>query len=229
MARVFLVEDHEFIREGISEYLQIEQFEVSEFGGAAGVLERVRRDAPDLIILDVMLPDGNGFMLARDIRSFSDVPIIFLTAKESESDRLTGFEIGCDDYVVKPFSTKELVMRAKALLKRTGDDNSAARDRGHWTLAGHELRIEGPSHSASLDGQPLSLTGSEWEILSYLAFRSGRVVAREVILTDCLEYFHEGPKRTVDTHIANLRAKLGDVEWIETVRGYGYRFAGEPQ
>ncbi len=227
MARVFLVEDHEFIREGISEYLQIEQFEVSEFGGAEGVLERVRRDEPDLIILDVMLPDGNGFMLARDIRSFSDVPIIFLTAKESESDRVTGFEIGCDDYVVKPFSTKELVMRAKALLKRTSDDASTARDRGHWALSGHELHIDGLSHSASLDGQPLSLTGSEWEILSYLAFRSGRVVAREVILTECLEYLHEGPKRTVDTHIANLRAKLGDVEWIETVRGYGYRFVGE--
>ena len=228
MPHVFVVEDHDFIREGIREYFQLEKFEVTEFSGAAGVLESVRRDAPDLIILDVMLPDGNGFMLARDIRAFCDVPIIFLTAKESESDRVTGFEIGCDDYVVKPFSTKELVMRSRALLKRTHEPGTGTQDHGRWCCDNARLEIDEPSHKATLNGRLLSLTGSEWEILRYLALRNGKVVAREVILTDCLEYLHEGPTRTVDTHVANLRAKLGEADWIETVRGYGYRFRGDP-
>lgn len=230
MAHVVVVEDHEFIREGIVEYLQLEKFDVTEFEGAEGVVDAVRRTAPDLIILDIMLPDGNGFMLARDIRGFSDVPIIFLTAKESEADRLTGFEIGCDDYVVKPFSTRELILRAKALLRRAGENEPGSkRERGRWRLESDDLTLDQREHTVTVNDQAVLLTASEWEILVYLAFRAGKVMARDTILAECLEYLHHGPRRTVDTHIANLRAKLGRGDWIETVRGYGYRFCGEPQ
>lgn len=229
MTRMFLIEDNDLIREGVAEYFQIERFEVTQFTAAEGVLDAVRRAPPDIIILDIMLPDRNGFMLARDIRSFSDVPIIVLTAKESETDRLTGFEVGCDDYVVKPFSTRELVMRAKALLRRTGVDISPNGRRGEWLCDSNRLCIDRDSHTANLNEEPLDLTGSEWEILCYLAFRAGTVVSREAILADSLDYVHDGPRRTVDTHIANLRAKLGSSEWIETVRGYGYRFKGNPE
>ncbi len=230
MARIFLVEDNEFIREGVAEYFQLEDHEVVEFAGADGVLERMGMTPPDLVILDIMLPDGNGFRVARDIRRHSDVPIIFLTAKEAETDRITGFEVGGDDYVVKPFSTKELVMRAKALLRRSQPDGSSAAEEtsGAWRCGGNRLAIDSQRHEARVNDEPLKLTSSEWELLCYLAARPSQVLSRRVLLGECLDYVHDGSTRTVDTHIANLRNKLGNPDWIETVRGYGYRFTGTP-
>ncbi len=227
MARIFFVEDNEFIREGVAEYFQLEDHEVVEFAGAEGVLERMSMTPPDLVILDIMLPDGNGFRVARDIRRTSDVPIIFLTAKEAETDRITGFEVGADDYVVKPFSTKELVMRARALLRRAR--SSAASDNeisGNWRCGTDLLSIDAQRHEARMNDRTLKLTSTEWELLCYLASRSGQVLSRRLLLGECLDYLHDGSTRTVDTHIANLRNKLGNADWIETVRGYGYRFTG---
>ncbi|TVQ24018.1 MAG: DNA-binding response regulator [Spirochaetaceae bacterium] len=231
MALVFIVEDNQLIREAVSQYFQIDGTDVVEFAQASGVSDAIETQNPDLLILDVMLPDENGFVLAKQIRRSSDIPIMFLTARESESDRITGFEIGADDYVVKPFSAKELVLRAKALIRRTsskGDDPETGLS-ARWALGDSELLLDRKRHRAFINGQELSLTASEWKILSYLASYDEVVRTRRSILGECLDYLHDGSERTVDTHIANIRNKLGDDDWIETVRGYGYRFCGEMQ
>ncbi len=226
MARIFLVEDNESIREAVAGYLKLEEHEVIEFGGVADVLEVLRHKPPDLAILDVMLPDGSGFALAKRIRADSRVPLMFLTAREAESDRITGFELGADDYVVKPFSPKELVLRVQALLRRSGTTAAPKGIDGCWEHGTSRLCMDGAGHRAVLDGAELDLTAAEWKILEHLALNTGIVVSREHLLGESLGYAYEGSERTIDTHVKNLRAKLGDPGWVETVRGFGYRFAG---
>jgi len=229
MATVFVIEDNEALREAVCSYLRLNDHRIVEFGRIAGVLDALRTKAPDLIVLDVMLPDGDGFLLARKIRSSHSVPIIFLTAKSSESDRITGFELGADDYVVKPFSPKELSLRVEAVLRRSGGSATKSVAVMRWNLNEHTLEVDEEAHRTLLDGRELRLTAAEWKILSYLAAKAGTVVGRERLLGQSLDYLvAEGSERTVDTHIKNLRAKLGDAGWIETVRGFGYRFSGAP-
>lgn len=230
MACIFLVEDNTLIREAVSGYLKLENHDTVEFPTAEGVGEAVQKMNPDLLILDVMLPDGNGFSLAKSIRSFSSVPLIFLTAKDSESDRILGFELGADDYICKPFSAKELVLRVQALLKRVspskkGEDNSFKGSSGKWELDNNTLILDTKKHFLKLNGAETELTVAEWKILVFLAENYGQVISREQILSQCFNYFFEGSERTVDTHMANLRGKLG-AGWISTVRGFGYKFMG---
>ena len=234
MAKVFVVEDNDGLRETVSTYLELDGHSVKHFAKLTGVSEAMAMQDPDLLVLDVMLPDGDGFLFARKIRQKSNVPIIFLTARTSESDRITGLEIGGDDYVVKPFSMKELMLRVKAVLSRSGMQSS--RDipqTNHWTLPEEEeashtqtLILDEARHSALMNGKSLDLTGAEWKILSYLSQHRGMVLSRDRILGACLDYIAEGSERTVDTHIKNLRSKLGSPNWIQTVRGFGYRFEG---
>ena len=206
MARIFLIEDNESIREAVTSYLKLENHEVIEFDRIQGVIDAISFKKPDLLILDVMLPDGNGFQLAKQIREDKGkehIPILFLTARTTESDRITGFEVGGDDYVIKPFSPRELSLRVKAILRRN-------------------------QRSAAVIDKEITLTTAEWNILDYLSSHAGMVINRERLLGECLEYTVEGSERTIDTHIKNLRAKLKSADWIETVRGFGYRFSGEP-
>jgi len=227
---IYVVEDNESIRETIKAYLELAGLTVQEFPGITGVLESLEYKNPELCILDVMLPDGNGFSLAKKIRETnSDIPFIFLTARESESDRITGLELGAEDYILKPFSTRELVLRVQNILKRTDRGNSTnARNGIHeWAAGNHLLRIDEVSHEASLDGQSVHLTTVEWNILVHLAENAGIVISRERILGECLDYGHDGSERTVNTHLKNLRAKLGEGLWIETIRGFGYKFTGK--
>lgn len=227
MACILLVEDNAFIREALAGYLQLDEHKVIEFGETRGVMEVIQRGVVDLVILDVMLPDGNGFNLAKSIREVSQIPMVFLTAKDSESDRITGFELGADDYIVKPFSSKELALRIQALLKRCSRQQAEQATPGYvWRLGDQTLELDKDTHKLVVNQQELYLTGAEWKILQYLAERENVVVSRERILSDCLNYFFEGSERTIDTHIANLRSKLGSGEWIGTVRGFGYRFNG---
>lgn len=226
MACVIIVEDNSLIRDAVSGYLKLDGYKTLEFGGVAGVLDAVKRETADLAILDVMLPDGSGFALAKEIRASSDIPLIFLTAKDSESDRILGFELGADDYICKPFSAKELVLRVHALLRRSGKtDSGKSAASGEWKSGNSTVLIDEAKHSVRVDGNTAELTSTEWKILLYLASNAGQVVSREQLLGECLNYFFEGSERTIDTHMANLRSKIGQ-QWISTVRGFGYRFSG---
>ena len=226
MACVIIVEDNSLIRDAVSGYLKLDGYKTLEFGGVSGVLDAVKRETADLAILDVMLPDGSGFALAKEIRASSDIPLIFLTAKDSESDRILGFELGADDYICKPFSAKELVLRVHALLRRSGKtDSGKSTASGEWKSGNSTVIIDEAKHSVSVDGNAAELTSTEWKILLYLASNAGQVVSREQLLGECLNYFFEGSERTIDTHMANLRSKIGQ-QWISTVRGFGYRFSG---
>jgi DNA-binding response OmpR family regulator len=228
MACILLVEDNQLITEAVSGYLEVEGYKTITFNKVAGVIDVIKRSTIDLAILDIMLPDGNGFVLAKDIRKISNIPFIFLTAKDSESDRILGFEIGADDYVCKPFSTKELVLRVEALLRRTGPQSISTEKIKKWTLENDSLEIDSEKHILLVNSKETYITGAEWKILLYLSSRSNQVVSREKILSECLNYFFEGSERTIDTHIGNLRTKLGGGDWIGTVRGFGYRFNGVP-
>jgi DNA-binding response OmpR family regulator len=228
MACILLVEDNPLITEAVSGYLQVEGYQTITFNRVAGAVDTIRRGTVDLAVLDIMLPDGNGFVLAKEIRKISDIPLIFLTAKDSESDRILGFEIGADDYVCKPFSTKELVLRVQALLKRSGKKETTQNSNRVWKLNDTELQIDPDRHVLTIDGKETYLTGAEWKILIYLSGYENQVVSREKLLSECLNYNFEGSERTIDTHIANLRTKLGSGDWIGTVRGFGYRFNGTP-
>lgn len=229
--RVFIVEDNELIREAVKEYFEVSGYEVAAFENLADTRDAFKHQSPDIVILDIMLPDGNGFQFAKEIRREIDVPILFLTAKEQESDRIMGFEVGGDDYVVKPFSNKELLLRVKALLRRSYSEEVKP-DRGevtNWKRGSETLTIDTRSRKVFLNSVELHLTSTEWNLLIFLAERPDRAVSRDTLLGECLGYLYSGSERTVDTHIANLRKQLGNEEWIETIRGFGYRFAGNHQ
>jgi len=228
MANIIIVEDNDSIRESVKSYLELENYTVYEFNKSQGVYEALEHKTIDLLILDVMLPDESGFALAKKLRMKKvNIPIIFLTARTAESDKITGFEIGADDYVVKPFSPRELVLRVKALLKRAKQNNNEDKKNLKFKNGAEILSIDIDMHKVNLNDSEIYLTSSEWEILKYLTLNPGTVISREKILGESLDYLYEGSERTVDTHVKNLRAKLGGSPWIETVRNYGYKFTGE--
>jgi two-component system phosphate regulon response regulator PhoB len=172
-----------------------------------------------------MMPDLNGMQICRIIRAdprLQQVPIIFLTAKAEENDRISGFETGCDDYICKPFSTKELVLRVQSILRRVSDDAPA--EAKHLQAGQIVLDIE--RHEVTLHGRPVELTATEFKLLRLLMERRGRVQTREHLLINVWNYETEIETRTVDTHVRRLREKLGsEADWIETIRGVGYRMA----
>jgi DNA-binding response OmpR family regulator len=225
MSHVFIIDSDDEIRDTVSGYLRLWEFEVSEFKELTGVKESLKARKPDIIIVETTFEEGDGFTFIKEIRQKSDIPIIIISRRNTESDRIAGFEVGADDYLVKPFSTKELALRVIAILRRMNCFIQAVKEK-KWELGQNSLTTDENAHKALLNGEPLRLTTAEWKILIYLTSNGGAVVSREQILDRCLEYSFEGYDRTVDTHIKNLRSKLIDPHWIETVRGYGYRFAG---
>jgi len=227
--RVFIVEDNELIRDAVAEYFEVSGYEVAAFENLEDARDAFKHQSPDIIILDVMLPDGNGFQFAKEVRREKNMPILFLTAKEQESDRIMGFEVGGDDYVVKPFSNKELLLRVKALLRRSYSEDTANKlgEVMNWRRGAESLTIDTRSRKVFRNSQELHLTSTEWNLLIFLAERPDQAVSRDSLLGECLGYLYSGSERTVDTHIANLRKQLGNEEWIETIRGFGYRFAGD--
>ena len=225
MAEVFIVEDNDNVRDALAGYLKLEGIDVREFGSLGPAESELKRRTPDLLVLDVMLPDGDGFLFAKQVKSRKDIPILFLTARDQESDRITGLEIGADDYVVKPFSPREVVLRIRKILARTSSEGDG---KGlFFYLEGSRLEIDREKHRISIDGTGLSLTAAEWNILVHLAERQPQVFSRLQLLESCLGSVAEGSERTIDTHIKNLRRKMENEGWIETVRGFGYRFNGE--
>jgi DNA-binding response OmpR family regulator len=222
--RVLLVEDEKAIRDAIEAYLEREGLWVTPVGDGQAALDASEKHAFDLVILDLMLPKVSGEEVARKLRDTSDVPIIMLTAKGAEEERVAGLEMGADDYLVKPFSPRELVARVRALLRRAHADVQPQRDR----MTFGDLDIDLAGHRTYLGGEELDLTASEFKLLTTLARYPGRVYSRMELVEKVLGYDFEGYERAIDSHVKNLRAKLHDdprdPRFIRTVFGSGYRF-----
>ncbi len=221
--RIFIVEDEPDLRDTLSFNFENEGFKVSSFPDGEKCLTSVKKNKPDLIILDLMLPGINGLDVCREIRSKeenNDVSIIMLTAKGEEIDRIVGFELGADDYVTKPFSVRELILRVKVLLKKRSDNQSAEK-----ILEYGPVKMNLDAHSVLVDDIDVVLTALEFKLLKHLLKRRGRVQTRDQLLGDVWGYSSEVTTRTVDTHIKRLREKLGSTgDLIQTIRGVGYRF-----
>jgi len=225
--KVLVVDDEPHIVELVAYHLEREGFTVVTAADGVEALEKVEEEGPDVVVLDVMLPGLDGFSVCQRIRRRHAVPIILLTARTAEDDRVFGLDVGADDYVTKPFGARELVARVKAVLRRArryGEPDAVLR-RG-------ELTIDGERRRARLAGEPLELTPKEFDLLYMLAGRPGRVFSREELLRDVWGYDYAGSTRTVDVHVQRLRHKLGDSptapRFIETVHGIGYRFKDAP-
>jgi two-component system phosphate regulon response regulator PhoB len=220
--RVFVVEDEPDIAEVLEYNLQKEGYEVEIAHRGDTALEAIRRDPPDLLILDLMLPGLDGLELTRALRrqsQTSQVPILMLTAKGDEVDRIVGFELGADDYIAKPFSPREVVLRVKAVLRRLQPE---VPDEDELALGDIDLDVAG--HRLCIAGEEVPLTATEFRLLKLLMERAGRVQTRGQLLSDVWGYAEDIDSRTVDTHIRRLRRKLGaEAQRVETVIGVGYR------
>lgn len=219
--KIMIVEDEQRMRQLLRIYMQNEGFEVIEAADGREALEIFQQQPLDLVVLDVMLPYIDGWTVCRQIRQRSQIPIIMLTARGEENDKLFGFDLGADDYVVKPFSPKELIARVKALLKRS-HGNTSAQDN---IMQYGELSINASSRSVTVSRQAVALTPKEFDLLLYMASHPGQVFSREQLLQQVWGYDFYGDSRTVDAHIKNLRNKLGQAgRYIVTVWGVGYKF-----
>ena len=223
---VLLVEDEETITVPLTEALAREGFRTETAGTLAAGLEIARRERPDIVLLDVMLPDGTGFDLLRQLRDSERMPVIMLTARGDEADRVLGLELGADDYVVKPFSARELVARIRAVLRRT---SAAATPAPNGPLQIGAIELDASARTATLDGQPLELTRKEFDLLALLMSQAGTVVSRERLIDEVWDVNWFGSTKTLDVHVSGLRKKLGDdssdPRYLHTVRGVGFRFA----
>jgi two-component system response regulator ResD len=219
---ILVVDDEPGIRELVSLYLTKEHYRVITAENGQDALKKMEEGEEfHLFIIDVMMPKMDGFALCKEIRRFSDNPVIFLTARGEEYERLLGFELGGDDYVVKPFSPRELVARVKALLKRSHNPLETVE-----VIKAGDMEINVPGREVTLAGEQIVLTPKEFDLLVYLAQNKGKVLTREKIMETVWDYEYYGDLRTVDTHIKKLREKLGEKgdHYIKTVWGVGYKF-----
>lgn len=217
MQKILIVDDEENIRKVIREYLEFEGFLCFEASNGEEAIKMCKENSYDLIVLDIMMPKIDGFTVAKEIRKKSNVPIIMLSARSEEYDKLYGFDVGIDDYVTKPFSPKELVARIKANLKRNTIMNEEISYLG--------LKIDTLGHNVYVDDKKINLTNKEYELLLYLIKNKNIVLTREQILNNVWNMDYLGEERTIDTHIKTLRSLLGKYKTlIVTVRGVGYKF-----
>ncbi len=225
---ILVVEDEENLLRPLRYNLQREGYRVVEAEDGHTALSVAEEASPDLVILDIMLPKLDGFEVCRILRQRTEVPILMLTAKGEEVDRVVGLELGSDDYVTKPFSMRELMARIKAVLRRSRSQGSLGRGGGEKELSSGDLFIDMARHVATKDGAPLGLAPREFDLLSLLVASKGRVLSREEILRRVWGYGYIGDSRTVDVHIRWLRSKIevdpSAPQRIITVRGVGYRF-----
>ena len=221
---IYLVEDDDSIRELVLYTLHTTGFEAEGFRNAADFWQALEKELPQLVLLDIMLPDEDGLHILKRLRAgaeTADLPVMMLTAKSSEYDRVVGLDSGADDYMPKPFGMMELVSRVRALLRRAA--KPATEDK---LFTAGSLAVDVKRRAVTVDGEPVILTYKEFELLCYLLENRGVVLSRDQILTKIWDYNYSGETRTVDVHIRTLRQKLGDAgALIETVRGVGYRMA----
>ena len=223
-AKILIVDDEQSTLHLVTAYLRREGYEVhTAMDGPAG-LKAARSYKPDLIVLDIMLPGMDGIEVLTHLRRESDVYVIMLTAKSEETDKIVGLSVGADDYLTKPFSPRELVARIKAALRRLRDGVGPA---DATLLAFRHVRIDTGSREVWVDDQAVSLTATEFDLLKTLTQHRGMVLSREQLLQQVWGYDFYGEERVVDVHIGHIRQKLGDDEFIVTVRGVGYRFEDE--
>ena len=222
---VLVVDDERKIRETVTLYLERDGCDVVQAASGEAALKAARPGHADLVVLDLMLPDLSGEEVAVALRAISSVPIIMLTAKAQEEDRVAGLQSGADDYMVKPFSPRELVARVDAVLRRTRGEAREVSD----SYAGGALQINRERRQVLVDARPVELTHTEFDLLVALASHPGRVFTRLELVNRLMGYDYDGFERTVDVHVKNLRKKLGNVpvlpRFVETVIGVGYRFA----
>jgi DNA-binding response OmpR family regulator len=224
--KILMVEDEPSITDPLSEALEREGYDSAVARTAAEAVSLAGELAPDLVLLDVMLPDGSGYDVCRELRRDSQVPIIMLTARGEETDRIVGLEVGADDYVLKPFSARELVARIRAVLRRSRPAEPPVTEE---PLAVGDVRLDPARHEVTHAGRPLDLTRKEFELLRALMQNAGAVVSREQLIEDVWDVNWFGPTKTLDVHVSALRKKLGDdpaaPRYLHTVRGVGFRFA----
>jgi two-component system response regulator RegX3 len=224
--KVLLVEDESSIAEPLAEALRREAFEVQLAGTAADALESFSARPPDLVLLDVMLPDGDGREVLREIRRLSRVPVVMLTARGEEMDRVLGLELGADDYVTKPFSSAELVARMRAVLRRSAAEPAAD---APGTLESGDVTMNLETRRVTRGGAPVELTVKEFELLRVLLEQAGKLVKRDDLVSEVWDTNWFGSTKTLDVHISSLRRKLGDdpgsPRYVHTVRGVGFRFS----
>lgn len=222
--KILLVEDEEKVRKIVASYLEDADFKVEIASDGNLALEKVLSEPPDLLILDLMLPGIDGWEIAEEVRNYYDLPILMLTARSDEDDRVRGFEKGADDYLVKPFSPRELIARVKAILKRTGRLKNEIIE-----LPGIDISIKPAAGKVFLEGDDADLTGTEFNIFYEFYKNRGQVLSREQLVNRVLGLDYAGFDRTIDVHIKNIRKKLAleKDQLIETVYGLGYRFEVE--
>lgn len=227
VAKILVVDDEANIRSLVGSYLKAEGYEVAEAVDGDGAIEAVRHRSPDLVVLDVRLPGKDGIEALREIRTFSNVYVIMLTARAEETDKLIGLSVGADDYLTKPFSPRELIARVKAVLRR----GRSTRDQGE-ALRFQGLEIDLARRLVTVDEDQIEITALEFDLLVALASQPGRVFSRRQLLEAVWGWDYFGDERVVDVHIRNLRRALHDTagspRFIGTVRGVGYRFEPEP-
>ena len=226
---ILVIEDEPDIRRNLEYNLGREGFKASSVGSLDEANEKLKSKKFDLILLDLMLPDGSGLDLCKKIKSNSETeatPIIILTAKDDEVDKVVGFELGADDYVTKPFSVRELILRVKAILKRS---DTKTKEVVEVERQFGDLKIDVDSHEVHVDSQLIELTALEFRLLKELVDKRGRVQSRDQLLSEVWGYNAEVTSRTVDTHIKRLREKLGSMgKYVQTIRGVGYKFSRTP-
>lgn len=223
MNKLLVVDDEFRIRQIIRKYAEFEGYEVEEAVDGMQAIEVCRKNKFDLIIMDVMMPELDGFSACREIRKFSQTPIIMLSARGEEYDRIHGFELGSDDYVVKPFSPKELMMRVSAVIKRSS--GSLGNENANDVFSFEGLSVDFSARIVTIDDKRIEMTPKEYELFFYMVKNKGLALTREKLISEVWGYDFFGDERTLDTHIKLLRKSLGEYsKCIVTLRGVGYRF-----
>lgn len=224
MNKILVVDDEERIRDIIKKYAKFEGYEVVEASNGMEAIGICENSDFDIIILDIMMPELDGFSTCKEIKKKKDIPVIMLSARGEEYDKIHGFELGVDDYVVKPFSPKELMMRVAAVIKRSGGSSSDAKE----IVKIEGLTIDFTGRMVYIDGEKINMSPKEYDLLFFMVRNRGIALTREKIISEVWGYDFFGDERTLDTHIKLLRKTLGDYsKYIVTLRGVGYRFENE--
>lgn len=228
MSKILVVDDEDKIRDIIRKYGEFEGYEIAEASNGMDAIAMTKKDSFDIIILDVMMPELDGFSTCAKIKENMDVPVIMLSARGEEYDRIHGFEVGVDDYVVKPFSPKELMMRVKAVLARCRTTDKDTVDNKPDMYIRDGLEVNFTARTVTVDGKRVEMSPKEYDLLNYLISNRGIALLREQLITEVWGYDYYGDDRTLDTHIKLLRTSLGPYRTLlTTLRGVGYRFEAD--